>query len=84
MSKRHEEALFVQNAVNPCGIAAALHEAFREVLREGGDTPAQRNDPACRLILHQLAHLLGMSGGYDLTEYRKYIEECEKLAARKP
>lgn len=52
-----------------------------EVNAEGGGTRAQETDPACRLILHQLAYLLGMSGGYDLTEYRKYTEACEAAVA---
>lgn len=84
VTRRHDDALLIQSAVNPAGIARSLHEAFREVIAEGGDTRAQQEDPACRLILHQLAYLLGMTGGYDLSEYRKYTEFCEaQVAAQK-
>lgn len=77
VATRHQDALDIQNACNPAGIALALHEAFREVIAEGGDTKAQREDPACRLILHQLAYLLRMSGGYDIVDYNHYVKQCE-------
>lgn len=82
MAQRHKDALLIQSAVNPSGIALSLHEAYKEVYAEGGDTKACKEDPACRLILHQLAYLSDMSGGYDLTEYRKYVEACEKEIAK--
>lgn len=75
---RHSDALMIdKGACNPVAIAYSLHQAFREVVAEGGDTRAQREDPACRLIMHQLAFLLGMTGGYDLPDYRKFIAACE-------
>jgi hypothetical protein len=52
MAKRHRDALEIQGgACNPCGIANSLVEAFREIIAKGGN---QRDDHACRLILHQL------------------------------
>jgi hypothetical protein len=82
VSERFKNALDIQSAVNPAGISLALHEAFCEVRADGGDTSAQKNDPACRLILHQLSYLLGMPGGYDLTDYGKYYADCEKAVAQ--
>jgi len=82
--QRHKNAVLLQSAVNPAGIALSLHEAFCEVIREGGATRQQQEDPACRLILHHLAYLLGMTGGYDLTEYRKMLEHCEAEAKKWP
>ena len=55
MSKRHDDALFIQHgACNPSGIAHALMSACKECLDEG---VSQREDPAVRLIVHQLAYL---------------------------
>lgn len=81
MAQRHKDALAInEGAVNPLAISRSLNEAFREVAAETQSTKAQYDDAACRLILHQLAHLLGMTGGYDLTDYRRYVEECERKA----
>lgn len=43
-------------ACNPAGVSRALVEAIDECRVEGGDP---RLCPACRLIAHQLAHILG-------------------------
>lgn len=77
IANRHQDAIDIQNAPNPAGIAWALHAAFREVIAEGGDTNAQKEDPACRLILHQLTYLLDVGGGLSLTDYNKCVAQCE-------
>ena len=77
MAKRHNDAILIQSAVNPSGIALSLHEAFKEVIREGGDTKALKEDAACRLILHQLCYLCNIGTGIpSLAEYRTLIAEC--------
>lgn len=46
-------------ACNPSPLIKALGDGIAEIRREnpGADTPAILNDPALRLIVHQLAHL---------------------------
>lgn len=55
-TRRFADALAIQQgACNPSGIAHSLVDAFREIVDENGDTEA--NDPAVRLILHQLCFM---------------------------
>jgi hypothetical protein len=74
---RHKNATDIQSAVNPAGIALALHEAFREIIAEGGDTAAQQNDPAAKLIMHHLCYLLGVGDGLSMSDYHNYYQFCE-------
>lgn len=78
--ERHSNAIEMQSTVNPAGVALALHEAYCEVIAEGGDTAAQKADPACRLILHHLTYLADVGGGLSLTDYRMCVEHCEAKA----
>lgn len=77
-ANRHADALQIDGACNPAGVALSLHEAFREVIREGGDTNAQQTDPACRLIMAHLAYLLQMPRGYQTADYIAYMDACEQ------
>ncbi len=55
---RFRNALLIDGgACNPSGIAHSFIEACQEVQSEGGNT---RTDPACFLIVHQLASLYGI------------------------
>ena len=79
MAKRHHDALLIQQgACNPSGIAHSLVSACHECLSEG---VSQREDPAVRLIVHQLAFLCGIEEieHGDIMLYSKLSDECRKL-----
>lgn len=82
MAKRHEDALYIQaGASNPRGVARTLVEALDAVAAEGGNT---RDDAACQLIAHQLAHLMGC-GSIDINgstvRYTNAMAECARAAS---
>ena len=58
-------------------MALALHNACRQVIREGGN---QRTDPAVRLIVTQLSYLTNSHADIDPDEYRALIETCKAKA----
>jgi hypothetical protein len=77
MATRFQNARDVQKggACNPSGIAKSLVEACAECTR---DNASQREDPAVRLIVHQLAYLCNVSElDYSGDEYAKLMEFCE-------
>jgi hypothetical protein len=75
MNKRFEQALLIQQgAVNPSGIAWALVAACKECLDE---SVSQREDPAVRLIVHQLASICRVSDPMDIDEYGAMLEACK-------
>jgi len=77
--KRFKQAIMIDSgASNMIPIARALHEAAQECLIES--VPSQ-NDPAMRLIVHQMAHLCGIGSTIALTDYIKLIEGCKEKAA---
>ena len=80
---RHDDALFIQQgASNPAGIARSLVKAIDECHAENMDTASIRNDPAVRLITHQLAYLMGVSQFDDsLSAYRLSMETCYTRAS---
>jgi hypothetical protein len=79
MSKRHKDAIAIQRgACNPSGVARSLVCAIDEARNEGLDTNGIRNDPAVRLIVHQLEFLCHIS---DLgPDWRDCIKACEQIA----
>ena len=75
--QRFTDALAInEGAVNVQAISRALVRASREVVHERVGTAAK--DPAVILIVHQLAHLTGMTGGLDLTDYMRIVDACKK------
>ena len=75
MSKRYSNALYIQEgAVNPRAVARRLAAAIDEVCGEGGH-PAASEDPAVRLIMHQLAYILWKVDLYDLPVKRTEGQE---------
>lgn len=83
MAKRHNDALAIAcGAVNPSGIAHALIEACDEARAEPGYTGNQGlcDDPAIRLIVHQLTFLTNGHSLTDLSVYRKVSDACATLA----
>jgi hypothetical protein len=68
--KRHRDAIAIDDgAVNPIAIVNAL----KNVTDELGHASTQ--DPAFRLMVHQLGHLCGVLYGYD--DYSQDREVCE-------
>lgn len=82
MATRHEEALFIQmGACNPAGMARSLVKACDECLREG---TSQQNDPAVRLIVHQIAYICGITTGAEelarMPDWDTCTKACTELA----
>jgi transcription elongation factor Elf1 len=80
--RRFQDALAIQEgACNPAGIALSLHYACVECLH---DNVSQREDPAVRLITHQLSYLMNVPEvDNTLHLYSSLIDYC-KEKARKP
>jgi hypothetical protein len=79
-NNRFKDAVAIQQgACNPRAIVRALLCAIESV--EGGTT-AICNDPAVRLIAHQLSYLLNVEGvDKEFGVYTKLIDECEAKIA---
>ena len=77
MSNRFQKALGIQEgACNPSGIAHALLEACQECIKEN---VSQHDDPAVRLIVHQLAHVAGVDEiNESFTLYSELTKQCKE------
>ena len=77
---RHRAALDIVDpgASNPSGVALAIHNACRQAIAEG---VSQREDPAIRLMVTQLAFLTDGNADLDLAEYQRLVEVCRARAA---
>lgn len=71
---RYQKAEYAQSACNLAGLANSLIEMVREVHGEGGDV---REDPAVRLVVHQMAFLTIGEPNWD---YVKASNECARRA----
>lgn len=77
---RHSDALAIQQgACNPVAVTKRLHDHVQALFHDRVGHTEIRNDPALRLIVHQLAYLFNTSsldgaGG----EYDKCIDACHK------
>lgn len=83
MHNRFDDALQIQQgACNPVAITNRLQHHVQALFRSGSGTDTIRNDPALRLIVHQLAFLFGTDrfDGIGSTEYDDAIKACEKGA----
>jgi hypothetical protein len=82
---RFRDALVIINpgACNPSGFALAIADACREMRdHENVDTNRICQDPAIRLMVHQLAHLFGVAGHqYDLVYYMTDEAACKDRLA---
>ena len=80
--KRHNDAIAIQGgACNPIAICNTLLRATEEIRTETGSmlpTDAILNDPAFRLMVHQLAFLT-RSGDVD-SNYNELMTACERAA----
>lgn len=83
---RFSDAILVQDACNPSGVALDLHRICCEVSKETGSTDAVRRDQAVILFVAKLADLCGLeytwpSATYDECSQRAKEEElAEELA----
>ncbi len=76
--KRHQDALAIQQgACNPSGIARALVAACDEA-RSAGVAPSE--DPAVKLIVHQMAFIVGVPTCEDGLGYAAWTKACEEAA----
>lgn len=80
---RFETAKIAQGgACNPIPLARGLQQAIYEIRDAGGDTNAILEDPACRLIVHQLAHLFRTDPFEDYAEAMNEVEnKCNESAS---
>ena len=77
--KRNSDALAIQQgACNPSGICHAIIKACQEIRDEpNSGTDRIRNDPAVRLMVHQLAYLCGTYEiDHSIDVYNKLTVEC--------
>lgn len=76
---RFETAKIAQSgACNPIPLARGLQQAICEIHEAGGGTNVILEDPACRLIVHQLAYLFKTAElEDDLAEYGRLIAAIE-------
>lgn len=82
MSNRFKKAIQIQEgASNPKAVARELVAAIDEAFQQTGSTTSTCEDPAVRLIAHQLGTLLGMEELFtDQEVYRMLHGECERLS----
>ena len=82
---RFRDALVIINpgASNPSGVALAIVDACREMREHQSlDTKSICRDPAIRLMVYQLAHLVGVAGAqYDLVHYTTDQTACKQRLA---
>lgn len=79
---RYRDALMISDgACNPSGVALAIAQACREIHATGGDTKAIANDPAVRLMVHQLAFICGVPTNETLTAWEEWRTLCHQHEA---
>lgn len=86
MSKRHKDALGIQEgACNPSGVAHAILDCCREIRADSTSTGRITDDPALRLMVHQLAFICGVTSGAEPMArgdtWEQCMEQCRKEAA---
>ena len=58
MRDRNDDALTMQNACNPSGVAHSIAAHFYALIGEGADTNTLQSNPAMRLMVAKLADLM--------------------------
>jgi len=78
MAKRHADAIAIQlGAVNPIAIVKALDRAIDEIRRDpNAGTAGITEDPAIKLMVHQLAFICGVHGGVKDFSRKPNYTEC--------
>lgn len=89
MAKRHKDALAIQEgAVNPIAIINSMKAACEEIRKEEAfhGTASMTEDPALRLMVHQLAFICGIINGIEdfanrhMMNYGDCAEACREPA----
>ena len=60
MTNRNEDAVNIQDACNPSGVAHTIAKHFSELLSQGYGTSALCEDAAMRLMVMKLSDLMGL------------------------
>ena len=77
-----DAAAILEGAINPIAIANALSKACKEASDEGEDS---HHDPACRMIVYQLAHLMRANEVDDPVRYNRMMKRITDMdAATRP
>lgn len=78
---RFQDALFIQGACNPAGVASALARAIEQFMKTPayGGTASICQDPALRLMAHQLAYLFHLIPS--TPDYPLIYDQCAAIAA---
>ena len=71
-----KEAIQVQDACNPSGVAHFLMEVFEMLHDEGADTAAKCNDPIIRIVVSKLADLCRVNG---VDEYGIFSQSYKRV-----
>lgn len=82
MAKRHRDALAITSgACNPSAICCSLVAAFAEMREnEKAGTKQLCDDPAVRLMVHQLAYICNVSElDAGLLSYSEALDNCTRL-----
>ena len=87
MPKRHSDAIAISDgACNPSGICHSIIEACTEIREANGGTNTMCSDPAIRLMVYQLAFLVGfpeftedLSDGSSWFSWRDECRNAERL-----
>ena len=78
-NRYHNALLIPEGACNPSGITHALLSAIQELHAENADTPTICEDPAVRLIAHQLAWVFNLREfDRDLDAYGRALDTCRE------
>lgn len=80
MKNRFKDALLAsEGACNPSAIALGIVSACREIRENGGDTSAIINDPAVKLMVHQLSFICRVPEfDADLDAYGRALDSCRE------
>ncbi len=78
-----KEAILVQDACNPSGVAYFLVEVFQFLSEEGADTKAKCEDSIVRLVVHKLADLCHIEEDCVVDSsagYKQAYRACQEMA----
>jgi hypothetical protein len=79
---RFDDALYIQmGACNPTAITGTLHRHMLD-MQKNEPMVAIREDPALRMIAHQLAYLMGLPSIMDSEDYNKCVDACKAKAVQ--
>jgi len=78
MPNRFQDALDIQSACNPSGVAYALVRHMEAFIRspEYKGTASICQDPALRLMVYQLSYLMGMNEGVAFDNFNEAYSAC--------